>query len=275
MSALPEAPLFTATESPSLAPGIPSLAPGIPSLAPVEGRYELAFVRTAAELEEVFRLRYEVFNLELDEGLVASHETGLDRDEFDAFCHHLVVRDRMTGKPVGTYRMQTGEMAAKGRGFYTATLFDLSGLDRSVLDKSLEIGRACIGREHRSLQVLYLLWQGLGRYVAHNDAQFVFGCCSLTSQDPDEGTRVFRRLENDGHIDPLHEVQPLPSLACMVSDPADGPDRVPRLMRAYLSLGATICSQPALDREFGTIDFMALFDLARMDNARLSFYRCR
>ncbi len=247
---------------------------GIPLLEPTSGRYEVSFVRTAKELDEVFQLRYEVFNVELGEGLSSSHETGFDQDEFDSFCHHLIVRDRETGTPVGTYRMQTRKMAASGAGFYTSTLFDLSSLDERVLDQALEIGRACIAKDHRSLQVLYLLWQGLGRYVGYNDVQYVFGCCSLTSQDPHEGTRVYRRLEREGHIDPEHRVRPLPPMDCTVSDPEEGPDKMPRLMRAYLSLGATICGHPALDREFGTVDYMALFDLARMDDSRLSFYRC-
>jgi len=35
----------------------------------------------------------------------------------------------------------------------------------------------------------------------------------------------------------------------------------PRLLRAYLNLGARICGEPALDREFRTIDFLTLLDL--------------
>ena len=40
-----------------------------------EGRYRLRFARTAEELDAVLRLRFEVFNLELQEGLDTSHET--------------------------------------------------------------------------------------------------------------------------------------------------------------------------------------------------------
>jgi putative hemolysin len=35
----------------------------------------------------------------------------------------------------------------------------------------------------------------------------------------------------------------------------------PKLMRAYLSIGAKICGPPAIDHEFGTIDFLTLLDL--------------
>ena len=53
----------------------------------VEGRYRVHFARSEEELDELLRLRYEVFNLELGEGLESSHATGRDQDEFDAGCH--------------------------------------------------------------------------------------------------------------------------------------------------------------------------------------------
>jgi len=38
-------------------------------------------------------------------------------------------------------------------------------------------------------------------------------------------------------------------------------ERAPKLLRAYLAIGAKICSEPAIDREFRTIDFLTLLDL--------------
>jgi putative hemolysin len=37
--------------------------------------------------------------------------------------------------------------------------------------------------------------------------------------------------------------------------------KAPKLLRAYLTIGAKICSQPAIDWEFKTIDFLTLCDL--------------
>jgi len=39
------------------------------------------------------------------------------------------------------------------------------------------------------------------------------------------------------------------------------PATAPKLLRAYLAIGAKICGPPAIDREFGTIDFLTLLDL--------------
>jgi putative hemolysin len=43
--------------------------------------------------------------------------------------------------------------------------------------------------------------------------------------------------------------------------PESASDKVPKLLRAYLAVGAKICGPPAIDREFKTIDFLTLMDL--------------
>jgi putative hemolysin len=60
----------------------------------VQGRYLVRFARTPAEIEAALRLRFEVFNLELGEGLASSFRTCRDEDEFDATSQHLLLIDR-------------------------------------------------------------------------------------------------------------------------------------------------------------------------------------
>ena len=38
------------------------------------------------------------------------------------------------------------------------------------------------------------------------------------------------------------------------------PIKLPKLFRTYLRYGSKVCSPPAIDREFGTIDFLVLLD---------------
>jgi putative hemolysin len=42
---------------------------------------------------------------------------------------------------------------------------------------------------------------------------------------------------------------------------------IPKLIKTYIAVGAKICGTPAWDREFGTIDFLTLLDLARLTAA--------
>ena len=49
--------------------------------------------------------------------------------------------------------------------------------------------------------------------------------------------------------------------------------RPPRLFRAYLEISGRICGPPAIDREFKTIDFLTLVDLANLpDRVRTRFF---
>ena len=238
-----------------------------------DSRYTVRYARTSDELDAVLRLRFEVFNLELGEGLAESFETGRDEDAFDTVCRHLMVVERSTGAVVGTYRLQTSAMAATGRGFYTASEYDLGEVPRDVLDDAVELGRACIAREHRNTRVLFLLWKGLAAYVAHNGKRYLFGCCSLTSQDPEEGARVAAWLSKNGHVEPAFALKARRGFECG----ENGEDRakaqrregrrghadvrVPPLFGIYLRYGAKVCGAPALDRAFGTIDFPVMLDV--------------
>jgi len=246
----------------------PVFTEAIPQLEIREGRYNVRFARTRDELDAVLKLRFEVFNLELGEGLESSFLTARDLDEFDDVCHHLIVEDTDSGRIVGTYRTQTGEMAAAARGFYSATEFDLSHFPAGVLDESVELGRACVAGEHRNTQVLFLLWKGLAAYVAHNQRRYLFGCCSLTSQDEGEGLRVMELLEREGNFHPNFAVVPRPGFECANTHLAHGPGRVPsvpKLFRIYMHYGAKVCGPPAIDRQFKTIDFLVLLDVFEMD----------
>ncbi len=234
----------------------------------------MRFARTTRDLDAALRLRFEVFNLELGEGLAASWETGRDADPFDPICHHLLVEDGE--RLVGTYRLQTAAMAAAHRGFYSAGEFDLSALPPEVTARSVELGRACVARGHRSTRVLFLLWKGLALYVAANRCRYLFGCSSLTSQDPDAGKALMDRLTAEGHLHPTIRVPPLPELACYPERYAARPGTpadLPTLFRTYLRHGAKVCGPPAIDREFRTIDYFVLFDVEGMSPAmRRTFF---
>ena len=41
---------------------------------------------------------------------------------------------------------------------------------------------------------------------------------------------------------------------------------VPPLLKAYLRLGAWICGEPSLDREFGVADLMVLLDMENLNH---------
>lgn len=263
--------------APSLSRPYPPFPAALPGELAGEGRYRLRFASTPAELDAILRLRFQVFNLELGEGLAASFDSGRDEDEFDLSCHHLLLEERATGEVVGTYRLQAAAMAATEFGLYTASEFDLSGFPPEVLAQGVEVGRACVARAHRKGPPLLLLWRGLAAYLAHNRKRFLFGCCSLTSQDPEDGWRAFAELEARGALHSEIWVPPLPGFECAppaMGSVAPGKVELPALFEIYLRYGGKVCSPPVLDRRFQTLDFLVLLDAAALDGrARRMFFR--
>jgi putative hemolysin len=255
--------MLTISESPSvvLLPN-QAVAPQLPSKRDIRLEAGDFVARLALNEEErmaAYRLRFLVFNLEMNEGLESAYVDGHDKDHFDDVCDHMIVEDRRSGAIVGTYRMQMGEVAGKYFGYYSEQEFCF-GPYESMRNQVVELGRACIHRDYRSSDVLHLLWRGIARYALVNGGRYMMGCCSLTSQDADMGHAVSETLQ-DCMVGPeLRTVATaafaLPAAATKIPDV-----KAPKLLRAYLTIGAKICSEPAIDREFKTIDFLTLLDL--------------
>jgi putative hemolysin len=244
-----------------------------------KGNYRLRVATSREDVLDACALRFRIFNVEMGEGLDASFETGLDQDHFDAQCHHLLVEYApllsREFRIVGTYRVQTQEAALAGAGFYSACEFELNSLPQGLLEEAVELGRACISLEHRNRSVLLLLWRGLCAYSEAQNKRYFFGCNSLTSQDTALGWATYHWLVSKGHARPDFLVRPLPEWRCGSPTAADDVStrvKIPPLFAAYMRYGSKICSEPAIDREFGTIDFLTVHDLIGMapkERARL------
>lgn len=241
------------------------------------GRYRLRLAQSVEDLDAACRLRFRVFNMELGEGLESSYQTGLDSDRFDVFCEHLLVEDKQSRRIVGTYRMQSGESAGRNAGYYSEQEFYLAPYE-PLRAGILELGRASIDREHRTAEVLTLLWRGIAQYATDMGLRYLIGCSSLNSQDPAEGWQMYRQLEayrvteefettpTEGYacpteLDDRHSQQPVEQESQSLRTHPPIQVKIPKLLKTYLAIGARIAAPPAWDREFGTIDFLTLLDL--------------
>jgi len=269
--------------SPLVGVSLPTHRPSLPltSIQPrihaEVGRYRVRLAETAEDRDAACRLRFKVFNIELGKGLESSYRTGLDTDKFDLVCEHLLVEDKLEENPakriVGTYRMQSGTMAACNLGYYSEQEFSFAPYE-ALRAGILELGRASIDREHRTADVLTLLWRGIAQYATDMGLRYLIGCSSLNSKDPAEGWQMYRQLE-PYRVSPAFETAPTAAYACPTqlegahTQPSPGqnnpalrtPVKVPKLLKTYLAIGARIGGPPAWDREFGTIDFLTLMDL--------------
>ncbi len=224
--------------------------------------YNVRIAESDDDVRAAQRLRYRVFNLELGEGLDSSEDSGLDVDQFDVVCDHLLIEESSTGSIIGTYRLQTGRNARENLGYYSEQEFNFDPFE-AIREKTVELGRACIAKEHRNMVALGLLWKGIAQYTKLYDSRYLIGCSSLTSTDPAVGLTAYQGLLKYQAEDRFL-TSPNSGFECQVADLGaigNEPFKAPRLMRAYLTLGARLCGKPALDREFKTIDFLTLLDL--------------
>ena len=255
-----------------------SHAIALPRVQAENSSYKLRSAVSKEDRDAACRLRFRVFNVELGEGLESSYETGLDQDRFDPCCEHLIVEERATRRVVGTYRMQSGLSAAQHAGYYSEQEFVLAPYE-PLRAGVLELGRAAVDREHRTPEVLTLLWRGIAQYASQMGLRYLIGCSSMNSNDPAEGWRMFRHLEKF-RVPREFETVPTEAYACPVEQKditaqaqqaPPAPVKIPKLLKTYLALGARIAAPPAWDREFRTIDFLTLLDLESLAPAA----RCR
>lgn len=210
-----------------------------------------------ALMGDIGRERERVFRLH-DEG----SGNGRDTDAYDLSYVQLFAWDNAARTLVGAYRLGQTDMLRKcygDQGNYLAQMFAFDAAFYAPEVATLELGRSFVVPEHqKSFHALYLLWQGIGRFlVAHPRYRRLYGTVSLSRQyDP----RAIALL-CDALIEPSPLVRPKHPLrltlhdewktfrsdrgaldlqtlsACVRGLDAEGKD-IPVLVRHYHKLGA-------------------------------------
>ena len=239
----------------------PRRSSGNPFLLREKG-LELRLASSRSERIDAQRLRFEVFNLELQLGLPSSLAIGLDQDAHDGHCDHLLVVDTDRDCLVGTYRLLSFDRVPSF-GFYSESEFDLTNVKRSGL-RLLELGRSCVALEYRDGRVISLLFRGIAEYLRRTNADALMGCASLHGTDLPELSSIREMLTRRFLSDPSLRVYPLrgfdippPPRGARV-DETSSFRSLPPLFKGYLRMGAKVCGPPAYDRQFGTTDYFVL-----------------
>jgi L-ornithine Nalpha-acyltransferase len=234
------------------------------------GEFEVKIATEQSEIEEAQRLRFQVFNLELNKGLQASYQRGLDVDEFDPYCDHLIVRDLKSGDVVGTYRLLRGAQARRHIGFYSEKEFNLSRI-KELDGELMELGRSCARKDFRDRALIPLMWEAIAEQVRLHQVRYLFGCGSLYTTAADEVSAIFSLLRKNYYAPEPFRVHPAEQCRVTgitenstISDEQALFQKLPSLIKGYLRIGALVCGPPALDKEFGTADFFLLLDFGSL-----------
>lgn len=238
------------------------------------GPYILKTVSSSSELIEALKLRYQVFHVEM---IGKNKLRGIDVDQYDFLCDHLIIKDKKNQKIVGTYRLNCSLFSQK---FYSENEFNLKNI--LALDGiKLELGRACIHKDFRKGMVINLLWRGIAEYMSKTNSEILFGCASIKTTHPRQAALLYQHFANEQRFQnhllcPPTRPFTMPLLDLWIhslqrplteSENQEVLELIPPLCRAYLKIGAYLGGEPAYDKDFKCIDFLTILHRENLNKA--------
>ncbi len=228
------------------------------------GPYILKIADSTDELMESFKLRHEVFHVEFQ----GSSPGGMDFDKFDRWFDHLIIIHKDSNKIIGTYRLNCTDTL---RNSYTALEFNLTEIFK-MQGPFLELGRACIRKDHRKGAVISLLWRGIAEYMNLTGAQILFGCSSIKVNNARNAALIYRYLINSGGVTEDALARPTEDFKMKdfsewisyfknqlsEAQTIEAEALIPSLLKSYLKLGAKVAGEPAFDQDFDCIDLLTV-----------------
>lgn len=231
-------------------------------------RLHTCVTRNPVQVEQAQRLRYQVFSAEYGSDLGAA-TPGLDADDFDPWCDHLLVTDGATGELVATTRILRQDHCRETGGFYSENEFDLSRL-LSRPGRVAELGRTCVHPDYRNGATLALLWSTLATWLVEHRIDRVIGCASIGMSDGGQKAwRIARHLQDRYLSAEDDRVWPRRELPHLTRSSLQRPVEIPALIRTYMRLGARVCGEPCWDPEFRCADMLVLLEVREL-SARYS-----
>jgi len=228
-----------------------------------KSRLYVELATTLADIRASQALRYRVFGEELGADLKGE---GIDEDEYDPYCQHLLVKESATGRVIASTRLLLDSQAEKAGGFYSSSEFELGPL-LDLPGRLLEVGRTCTDPDYRRGAAIAVLWSGLADFIREQQVDRLFGCASIAMED---GGTVAQAIMNrvrqhamspaDCRVTPHNPLPPLPAGAEQtVAAP------LPPLLKAYFRLGARACGEPCYDPAFNCADILVLVKVDEID----------
>ena len=243
---------------------LPSLPPTLDQRLTIG--FDVTWARHQDEVREAQRLRHSVFAAEMGARLIAP-VPGHDIDYYDDFCEHLLVRDRVSGAVISTYRLLTPAQAKRAGGLYADAEFDLTPL-AGLRPRMVELSRSCMHAAYRRSSVILALWGALGQFMKRDELDVMVATASIPMLHNgvvggDVAASIWRQLASTHLAPPENRVQPRLQLPIEQLD--DGLDvDLPTLIKGYLRPDGKVLGPPAWDPDINSADvpmMVRLFDM--------------
>lgn len=248
----------------------------------LKGRYTVRFSETRDDIEAAQRLRYLAFiagRHSCAEAAATPRLDGLDADDFDALCRHVLIEERKTGRLVCTYRFLDlaggGEIATS----YSAQFYDLAGLS-AFEGRMLEMGRFCLHPEAHDPDILRVAWGAMTRYVDDQKIALLFGCSSFHGTEWQEHADALAMLKHR-HLGPKRFLPKVkaPNVFKYAARLRRKPDakramlKMPPLLKTYLMMGGWVSDHAVVDRDMNTMHVFTGVEINAIPPARKKLLR--
>jgi len=215
-----------------------------------KGRYRARFSETAVDVEVAQALRYRTFR----------GGEGVDADEFDQICKHVLVEEIKTDRLVCTFRILPLANGREIEKSYSAQFYELSSL-HDIEGMIVEMGCFCIDPEYSDPDILRVAWGAMTNYVDENDVELLFGCSSFTGTETEDYTDAFALLK-ERHLAPKRRLPKVKApkvfqfaskLKLKKPDLKAAQKRMPPLLRTYLLMGGWVSDHAVVDNDLNTL----------------------
>lgn len=239
--------------------------------------YTTRLAGTPADVLACQRLRHRAF---IQARGLAADPDGVDADEFDPECRHMMVEEVISGRLVCCFRLLPLASGAEISRSYSARWYDLERL-REFPGKLVEMGRFCVHPEWKDPAILRVAWGALTRYIDQEEIALLFGCSSFQGVDAEDYSDAFALLR-ERHLAPRRWLPRVKApkvfrfarlLRLRRPDMKLALGRMPPLLRTYLTMGGWVSDHAVVDERLNTLHVFTGIEIARVPETRARLLR--
>lgn len=240
-----------------------------------KGRFQARLAEGAADIRAAQRLRWLAF-MARNSGVAE----GLDADDLDDQCQHMLIEDTASGQLVCCFRFLPLAGGAEIDRCYAARYYNLSAL-RDFDGPMVEMGRFCIHPEWHDPDILRVAWGAMTAWVDGHGVQMLFGCSSFIGTRPDAYADAFAMLR-ERHLAPRRWLVRVKApnvfrfaraLRRRKPDPRKAQAGMPPLLRSYLMMGGWVSDHAVVDPDLNTLHVFTGLEIGAIPPARKRLLR--
>lgn len=243
------------------------------------GRYVVRFAESADDVRAAQALRYRAFVAASGAAAGGARSEGIDADDFDEACTHVLVEEAASGRLVCCYRLLRLSDGGEINRSYAAQYYELSGLSKFD-GPMVEMGRFCVDPACHDPDIPRIAWAALTRYVDDNGVRMLFGCSSFKGTETEAYRDAFALLK-ERHLGPKRFLPKVkaPNVFRFAQRLRRKPDArrahqgMPPLLRSYLLMGGWVSDHAVVDRDLNTLHVFTGLDVAAIPPARKRLLR--